>query len=52
MAQVRLNASEAGGPCLSTTCLAPMEALARLARGNYEVWKLGSRIWGQKQKRK
>ena len=43
MAQVRLNASEAGGPrpCLSTTCLAPMEALARLARGNYEVWKLG-----------
>ena len=42
---VRLNASEPadGGviSCLSTTCLSPVEALQRLARGNWEVWKLG-----------
>jgi len=39
---VRLNASGAdGAPCLSTTCLPPTEALFRLARGNYEVWRLG-----------
>ena len=39
---VRLNASGAdGAPCLSTTCLPPTEALFKLARGNYEVWRLG-----------
>eukprot|EP01051_Picozoa_sp_SAG22_P002816 SAG22_NODE_129_length_18679_cov_40.656028_15_plen_620_part_00 len=35
---VRMNTSTG---CLSTTCLPPAEALGRLARGNYEVWKLG-----------
>ena len=38
---VRMNASDAGGACLSTTCLSRTEALERLARGNYEVWRRG-----------
>jgi hypothetical protein len=36
-----MNASDAAGPCLSTTCLSRTEALERLARGNYEVWRRG-----------
>ena len=38
---VRVNATAGDSACLKTTCLAPMEALQRLARGNWEVWKLG-----------
>ena len=38
---VRLSVSDHGSLCLSTTCLPPMEALRRLTRGNWEVWKLG-----------
>ena len=38
---VRINVSAAGdaGWCLNTTCLAPAEALLRLARGNYALWR-------------
>ena len=39
---VRVNISGADSlPCLSTSCYTPMEALAKLTRGNWEVWKLG-----------
>ena len=38
---VRLNASDATGPCLTTTCVSKGTALERLARGNYEVWRRG-----------
>eukprot|EP01047_Picozoa_sp_COSAG01_P019855 COSAG01_NODE_1116_length_11642_cov_7.561899_10_plen_298_part_00 len=42
---VRHNSSGGGAdgssPCLNTTCLTPTEALTRLARGNYDVWRLG-----------
>jgi len=38
---VRVNATAAGGApwCLSTTCMPPAEALLRLARGNYALWR-------------
>ena len=36
---LRVNASDAGGPCLKTTCLSEDAALRNLARGNYEVWQ-------------
>ena len=46
---VRVNASAAAAAaaagsgssawCLSTTCLAPTEAITRLARGNYALWR-------------
>jgi hypothetical protein len=35
------SSSGDGAACLSTTCLSPAEALRRLARGNWEVWRLG-----------
>ena len=39
---VRVNISGADSlPCLSTSCYTPMEALTKLTRGNWEVWKLG-----------
>jgi len=36
---LRVNATDASGPCLSTTCLTEDAALRNLARGNYEVWR-------------
>jgi hypothetical protein len=38
---VRTNTTDRSGPCLSTTCLPPDEALKRLGRGAYELWRLG-----------
>ena len=39
---VRVNISGTDSlPCLSTSCYTSMEALAKLTRGNWEVWKLG-----------
>lgn len=38
---VRWNSSDSDGPCLVTQCFQPDDALRRLARGAYGLWRLG-----------
>ena len=38
---VRMNASDSAGPCFSTQCFSEDEALRRLARGAYALWRKG-----------
>ena len=38
---VRMNTTDAAGPCFSTQCFSEDEALRRLARGAYSLWRKG-----------
>lgn len=38
---VRWNSTDSTGDCFQTTCLKEDEALRRLAKGNYGLWRLG-----------